>query len=151
MPSGTFSIEATLKKVTSTAPIKQAFVARLRRNATLRSSIPGGIHEGFAPAKATYPFLTYQMIYAPIRRQWGSQMYISGFDVRVFAENPVDASNVDTLVLNELDDAALVIDGQTTLLCQRIADFSAPDDDEEGRKVYMVGGTYEVWTTQPNP
>jgi len=150
MPTGSFSIEASLKRVTSTAPIKQALVARLRSNATLKAALVGGIHEGFLPKKADYPFLTYDMIYSPIRRIWGSQMYISGFDIRIFHSNSVDAENVDALVLNVLDDAALVVDGQSTLLCQRISDFSAPDVDEEGRKVYMVGGSYEIWTDQPH-
>ena len=150
MPSGAFSFDATLKKVSNTGPVKRAFVARIRANATVRDALAGGIHEGFAPTKADYPFLTYDMIYAPIRRHWGSQMYIVGIDTRIFAENPVDANNVDLLVLNELDDAALVIDGQSTLLCHRVADFSSPDVDEEGRKVYMVGGPYEIWTDQPH-
>jgi len=151
MPSGTFSVEATLKRVTSSAPIKRALVQRLRSNATLKAALPGGIHEGFSAEKTqAYPFLTYQLIYSPIRRHWGSQMYVAGFDIRIFSDDSVEASNVDALVLNVLDDAALVVDGQSTLLCQRIADISVPDVDEEGRKVYMVGGTYEVWTDQPH-
>lgn len=150
MPSGSFAIEAVLKKVTTTGPIKQAFVARIRRNATVKAALVGGIHEGFAPQKVEYPFLTYELIYSPIRRTWGSQMYIAGIDTRIFAANPVDANNVDLLVLNELDDAALVIDGQSTLLCQRVADFSSPDVDEMGQKIYMVGGSYEIWTDQPH-
>lgn len=148
MPSGSFSFEATIKNVRSAAGIKQAFVARLRSNATIRSTLSGGIHESFAPAKATYPFLVWQLIYAPIRRQFGSQQYIVGIDTQIFASNPVDANNADSLVLNELDDAALVVAGQSTLLCQRIADYSGPDVDDEGNKVYMVGGSYEIWTDQ---
>lgn len=150
MPAGTFAFEATIKNVRSTAGIKQAFVARLRSNATIRATLVGGIHEGFAPAKGSYPFLTWNLIYAPIRRSWGSQMYIVGIDTQIFASNSVDANNVDALVLNELDDAALAIDGQSTLLCQRIADYSGPDVDDEGNKVYMVGGSYEIWTDQPH-
>ena len=149
MPSGTFAIEAQLRPfVRSTAGVRQAFVARIRSNATIRVALSGGIHEGFAPQKAATPFLVYQLIYAPIRRQWGAQQYIVGIDTRIYAENPVDASNIDELVLNELDDAALVIDGQSTLLCHRVADFSGPDVDEEGNKIAMVGGSYEIWSDQ---
>lgn len=149
MPTGSFSAQASLKGLTTTAAIKRAIVVRLRSNATLRAVLSGGIHEGFAPEKASYPFLVYQLIYAPIARFWGSQMYVAGFDIRVFSEDSVGANNADALVLNVLDDAALVVDGQTTLLCQRTADLASPDVDDEGRKIYMVGGTYEVWTDQP--
>lgn len=134
--------------ISSAAPIKRALVAQLRTSSALKAAIPGGIHEGFAPDRATYPFLTYQLIYAPIRRQWGSQQYITGFDIRVFSGDSVGANNVDALVLTVLDNAALSVSGQSTLLCHRVADFSAPDVDEEGRKVYVVGATYEVWTDQ---
>jgi hypothetical protein len=151
MATGTFSIAATLvtRHVSSSAPIKRALVQQLRSSAALKAEIPGGIHEGFAPDRAQYPFLTYQLVYAPIRRQWGSQQYITGFDLRIFSGDSVEANNVDALVLDVLNDAALVVDGQTTLLCHRVADFSVPDVDEEGRKVYIVGGTYEVWTDLP--
>jgi hypothetical protein len=124
-------------------------VAALRSDVALKAALTGGIHEGFAPMKASYPFLTYQMIYAPIRRQWGSQQYLAGFDIRVFHGQSVDANNIDALVLTALDDAALSIDGQSTLLCHRVADLSAQDVDEEGRKIYMVGGSYEIWSDQP--
>lgn len=150
MPTGTFSVEAILKRVTSSAPIKQALVRRLRENATVKAALVGGIHEGFAPEKVRYPFLVWQLAYAPIRRQWGSQQYIAGIDIRIYADESVDIWSVDTLVLNQLDDAVLNVDGQTTLLCHRVADFSGPDVDEEGRKINMVGGTYEVWTDQPH-
>jgi hypothetical protein len=151
MATGSFAVEAVVKRpLSSTAPIKRAIVAHLRKSAALKAALVGGIHEGFAPEKADLPFLTYQLIYAPIRRDWGSQQYISGFDLRVFSGESVEANNIDTLVLTVLDDAALDVDGQSTLLCHRVADFASPDVDEEGRKIYMVGSTYEVWTDQPH-
>lgn len=134
--------------LSTSAPIRRALVATLRSSASLKAALTGGIHEGFAPMKADYPFLTYQLIYAPIRRQWGSQQYLAGFDVRVFHGNSVDANDIDALVLAALDDAALSIDGQSTLLCHRVADYSAQDVDEEGRKIYVVGGSYEIWSDQ---
>lgn len=151
MPSGSFAFEAVVKlPLSSTAPIKRALVSFLRSSAALKAALAGGIHEGFAPEKAEYPFLTYQLIYAPIRRQWGAQQYIAGFDLRVFSKESVEANNIDTLVLTVLDDASLNVDGQDTLLCQRVADFAGQDVDDEGRKIYMVGGTVEVWTDQPH-
>lgn len=150
MATGSFSIAARIVRVSSSAPIKRALVVHLRMSAALKAALSGGIHEGFAPEKVAYPFLTYQLIYSPIVRQWGSQQYISGFDIRIFSGDSVEANNIDALVLAVLDDAALDVDGQSTLLCHRVADFSVPDVDEEGRKVYVVGATYEVWTDQPD-
>jgi hypothetical protein len=151
MPTGTFSVGAyVVVGITSTAAIRRSLVQYLRLSAALKAALTGGIHEGFAPTQANYPFLTYDLIYSPIRRQWGSQQYLSGFDIRVFSDDSVVASNIDALLLTVLDDAPLVVAGQSTLLCQRIADLAGPDVDGEGRKVYVVGGTYEVWTDQPD-
>lgn len=147
MPTSSFEVGAVVNRLTTSAPIKQALVAHLRRITALKAAVTG-FHHAFAPKKVAYPFLTYQLIYAPIRRQWGSQMYITGFDIKIFSEDSVEADNLDALVMMGLNDAALEIDGQTTLLCHRVADFNSPDVDEEGRKVYMVGGSYEVWTDQ---
>lgn len=151
MATDSFSFEAVIKRsLSTTGPVKRALVAFLRTSAALKAALSGGIHEGFAPAKADYPFLTYQLIYAPIRRQWGAQQYISGFDVRIFSDESVDANNIDALLLIALDDASLDVAGQSTLLCHRVADISSQDVDDEGRKVYMVGGSYEIWTDQPH-
>jgi hypothetical protein len=136
--------------LTSSGEIKRAIVAHLRSSVPLKTALVGGIHEGFAPNKASYPILTYQLVYAPIVRTWGSQGYYAGIDIRVFGEQSVEANNIDALVLNLLDDAPLSVTGQSTLLCHRVADFGSPDVDDEGRKIYMVGSTYEVWTSQPD-
>jgi hypothetical protein len=132
--------------VSTAAPIKRALVVALRGNATLHSGLTGGIHEGFAPTKVEYPLLTYQLIYDPYLYQWGSVMHEAGLDIRVIGPDSVVANNLDALVLSTLQDAALAVDGQTTLYCRRIAGFGDPDVDEEGRKIYIVGSTYEVWT-----
>jgi hypothetical protein len=136
--------------ITSSAPIKRALVQHLRASAPLTTALVGGIHEGFAPQKAKYPVLTYSMVVDPYAFTWGSVLHTAIFDVFVFSNNSVDANNADTLVLQQLDGAALSVAGQSTLICHRIADLSSPDVDEEGRKVYMVGGTYEIWTDQPS-
>lgn len=136
--------------LTSSGEIKRAIVTRLRSSTSLKTAVVGGFHEGFAPRRAEYPILTYQLVYAPIVRTWGSQGYYAGIDIRVFGEQSVEANNIDALVLNLLDDAPLSVTGQSTLLCHRVADFGSPDVDDEGRKIYMVGSTYEVWTSQPD-
>jgi len=56
--------------LTTTAPIKMAIVQKLRANGTFYSALLGGIHEGFAPSKSKYPFLTYQLVYDPIAYTW---------------------------------------------------------------------------------
>jgi hypothetical protein len=77
-------------------------------------------------------------------------LHLAGFDLRVYHTDSVAANNLDALVLTTLNDADLSVSGQSTLYARRVADLSSPDVDDEGRKVYMVGGTYEVWTDQPN-
>jgi hypothetical protein len=73
------------------------------------------------------------------------------YDVKVFSKNSVEAETLDALVAVVLDEAPLAVTGQSTLICRRVADLNLPDVDEEGQKIYMVGGTYEVWTDQPLP
>ena len=131
------------------APIKQALVQTIRANVALKAALTGGVHEGIAPQATRYPFLTYQLHYAPYNYIWGSVMKYVGFDVFVWAENSVDANNVDALAAAALHDASLSVAGQSTLICRRTSDISSVDVDEEGKRIYQVGGTYEVWTDQP--
>lgn len=150
MPSGTFAVEAYVSLgSTSTVAIRRGLVQFLRMSAAIKAAVTG-IHEGFAPAKADYPFIVFDLVYSPIRRQWGSKQYISGFDIRAYSDDSVVAGNIDALMLTVLNDAPLVVAGQSTLLCQRIADLVGTDVDADGRKVFVVGGTYEVWTDQPD-
>lgn len=146
--------------VSTSLPVKVAIVRALRSSDSLSQGIavarendpdkPGKwLHEGFAPEKTPYPFVTYQQIYGPRIYTWGSVMLRAGFDVKVYSENSVEADNLFALVAIELDEAELPIAGQSTLICRRIADLSSPDVDEEGKKIYWVGATYEVITDQP--
>ncbi len=134
----------------TSAPVKRAIVQTLRASPALVAAIAGGIHEGIAPRKVRYPFIAYQLVAAPYNRQWGGAILEATFDVSVFAENPVDANNIDALVSAALDEAELVMDEQDSMLCRRVADLpTGPDIDAEGRRIYQVGGTYSVWTDQP--
>jgi hypothetical protein len=141
-------------------PIKVSIVQNLRDNAALSQAIAVGrakpvhepgkwLHEDFAPEKTPYPFVTYQQVYGPYIFTWGSAMLRAGFDLKVYSENSVEANNLFALLATELDEAELPVAGQSTLICRRIADLGSSDADEEGKKVYMVGGTYEVITDQP--
>ena len=132
---------------TGSAPIARALVHILRSNATLKAGLDG-FHEGEAPRGATYPWLSYGLQYAPYEYQWGSAIIPSGFRIFVYSRDQVEARNLDSLVMQTLHDAALDVDGQSTLFCRRILDLSSTDVDEEGNKVYMVGGVHEIWTDQ---
>jgi hypothetical protein len=135
--------------VATAAPVKRAIVQTLRASAPLMAAIAGGIHEAIAPRKVRYPFISYQLVASPYSYQWGGVILETMFDVSVFAENPVDANNIDALITTALNEAVLVMDEQDSMLCRRIADLpTGPDTDGEGRRIYQVGGTYSVWAHQ---
>jgi hypothetical protein len=49
-----------------------------------------------------------------------------------------------------MSDHPLPVDGQRDLLCRRQATLPTPPDiDNEGKKVYQAGGSYEIWTDVP--
>lgn len=136
--------------MTTVAPVKRAIVQKLRATPALTSAIAGGIHEGIAPRRVRYPFVVYQLVAAPYRYDWTGVMLQTLIDVSVFAENPVEANNLDALIAGALNEAALNVDGQSSLLCRRVADLpTGPDIDSEGKRIYQVGGSYSVWTDQP--
>jgi len=135
--------------VTSVAPVKQALVARMRASTPLKNAAKGGIHEGVAPQKTPYPFITYSLGYSPWVYTWDSVIIESPLVVSVFHTNSVEANNLDALVLTALQEAPLSVSGQSTLICRRVGDLSSQDVDEEGKKIYQVGGRYEIWTDQP--
>ena len=135
--------------VTTSTAIKRGVVRHARSDVPLKTAIVGGIHEGFAPEKVRYPFMVYNLVVAPYADLWGSRVIVALVDMLSFAENGVDASNVDQLILNAFDGAQLSVDGQTTLICRRVADIpGGPDTDSEGKKIYQIGGSYEIWTDQ---
>jgi hypothetical protein len=150
MPASSFELNANLKKpVATVAPVKRAVVQKLRASPALVAAIAGGIHEGIAPRKVRYPFIVYTLVSSAYSRQWGGVILKALFDVSVFAENPVDANNIDALIAGALNEAGLNIDGQNSLLCRRVADLpTGPDIDSEGKRIYQVGGSYSIWTDQ---
>jgi len=151
--------------VSTAYPINQAIIRRLRLPEGPKSLVyedgpqigerilpSKWLHDGFAPEKTPYPFITYQRFpTVPRAYTWGSVMLVARFDIKVYSPNSVVANNLDALVTTVLDEANLEVAGQSTLICRRVADLSAHDVDEEANKIYMVGGTYEVITDQPLP
>lgn len=148
--------------LTTSSPIKRAFVATLRANNALTSASNvapehrglSGFYEGVAPRKVGYPFLSYNLVAAPYVYDWSGLMLQTAIDAFILSDNSVEANNLDGLVLTTLQDVDLMDilspgeTEQTTLICRRVADLSSDDVDEEGKKIYQVGGTYSIWTQQ---
>jgi hypothetical protein len=135
--------------ISSSAPAKRAIVQTLRASSALTSAINGGIHEGIAPRKIRYPFIVYQLASSVYDYTHTSVMLKMLYDISVYAENPVDANNIDALISQALNEAELSVDEQTNLLCRRVSDLpTGPDIDSEGKRIYQVGGTYSTWTNQ---
>jgi hypothetical protein len=135
--------------ISTSAPAKRAIVQTLRALGALTSAINGGIHEGIAPRKIKYPFIVYQLSSSVYDYTQTGVMLKMLYDISVFAENPVDANNIDALVSQALNEAELSVDEQTSLLCRRVSDLpTGPDIDSEGKRIYQVGGTYSAWTYQ---
>jgi len=133
----------------TSASVFQALVQAVRANGSLYASLKGGIHEGFSPEKIEYPMAAYTPVTIPYEDQWGARTIITVVDIVIISRSVVEASNLDESLSATLDGASLTPTGQTSLICRRINDLRlAPDVDEEGQKVYAVGGTYEIWTDQ---
>lgn len=131
----------------TSAAIRRALVQTIR-TAGVYGSLRG-IFPGFAPEKTDYPFGVYNQIAAPYEDAWGSRMIIAAYDVFVFSRDEVEAHNLDQALADALDGAQLTVEDMSTLICRRVNDIPvSPDLDEEGKKVYQVGGTYEIWTDQ---
>ncbi len=137
--------------ISTSGPIKRAIVQTLRASGPLIAALSGGIHQSVAPRKVNYPFVTYRLITAPYIRDWDQAEIHAMFDVEAWAVNSVDAENIDALLTAALDEASLSVSGQTTLLCQRVTDLptNGPETDGTGKRIYRMGGSYSIWTTQP--
>lgn len=136
---------------TGVASVKQALVRALRANAALKAALSNEIHEGVVPRDAEYPYLVYDVVYAPHEYYWGGDTLRAGFDIFIVSDDQVEAHTLDQSVSDTLHDAVLdfeVSSGQTGLYCRRRADMSSADLDAAGKKVYQMGGTYEIWTDQ---
>lgn len=142
---------------TTVWPLLQAVVQKLRADTALQAVLTGGEHEGVAITGTPYPLLTYQLGYAPRDRYLDSVMSRVGIYVHIHSRNQVEARNLDQLVMDVLDNGSYDFtltehgsSGQYTLRSARVLDLSNDDTDDEGLKVYQVGGLYEIWIDQPS-
>lgn len=134
--------------LTTTAPIKQALVRWLRATPNWSTTVIGGLHQNPAPVKTKYPFASYSFVPSTRDYQFDGMQINVPVDVFAFAENSVDAENIDSLIAARLQDAQITVTGQVLLYCRRIADVSLPQDDNRGRRIYQIGGTYLLMTDQ---
>lgn len=129
--------------------IWRAFVSYIRANATLKSSLTGDVHEGIAAGKTLYPHLVWTPVVPGVPDDtWGSRTLIAVGDAVIVSRSQVEADNLAQLLDEALDEAPLYVMGHQTLICHRVGGIRDTDRDEEGRKVYRIGGSYEIWTNQ---
>ena len=133
----------------SSQNIWRSLVATLRADATLKAALTGGIHEALAPEAVAYPHLVWTPAVTGVNEDdWSGRMILALADVVIVSRSSVEASNLDQSVIPLLDEVGIAVTGHTTLICHRVGDIRFPDFDEEGRKIYRVGGSYEIVTDQ---
>ena len=59
----------------------------------------------------------------------------SDWDIVVWHEEQVGASNLDSALMNALEDNLEAVSGQDTLICRRIAGVRLPEVTEEGKRL----------------
>lgn len=146
-------------------PIKQGVVRRIRSGqAPEWPALRGGIHQGFAPRDKPYPLVTYLVPTEPVVldngtvSSEGTQEIRATVDVDAWSRSSVEAETLDSLIAGlfasrftpELD---ALVDGQTVYHLQRIgaSPGSGPQVDDEGRRYFRAGSTFEIWTVRPIP
>jgi hypothetical protein len=129
--------------------IWRAIVARIRQNAPLKAAIVGGIHEGLAPENVPMPYLVYTAVVPGVNEDlWGSRTIVALADLVIVSRSSAEASNLDQSVTDWLDKKPLPVIGQSTLICHRVGDIRDHDQDDEGRLVHRIGGSFEIMTDQ---
>lgn len=138
--------------------VRRSVVRTLRADSALHSALPGGEHEEIAPRGSKTPFLTYRLVTAPVDDDWTNRTIRSWWDIEITSEDQVEASTLDALAMNALEDNLLAVgegsgagftEKQTILYCRRITGLRAKEVTDEGKTIYRVGGTYSIWTDQP--
>jgi hypothetical protein len=137
--------------VTPWPSVRQALIRQLRSNLVLAAGLSGDWSEGFAPPKTLYPLGVLSLHYAPSFYDWSGRVTFVGVDVFVFAKTSAEAASLYALAFGTLQDARLVLTGQTSLQCRQTSDISLQDVDTEGKPVYQTGGVFEVRIAQSNP
>jgi hypothetical protein len=139
--------------VTPWPSVRQAVVRALRANLVLADQMPEDRdwNEGSSPQGTPFPHGVYSLAYGPPEYDWTGVVHLIGVDVVVYSTDQGEAASLDQLVFITLQDARLAVTGLTTLSCRRIGIISLTDADATGRKVYVLGGTYQLRVSQSNP
>lgn len=141
----------TASLITPWPSVRQALIRQLRSNLVLEAGLPGDWSEGFAPQGTATPHGIIALHYAPSMYDWTGRVAILGVDVFIFCEDQAEAARLYQLAFTSLQDARLIMAGQTSLKCRQTSDLSLQDVDAEGKAMYQVGGIFEVQVAQSNP
>ena len=127
-------------------PIKQAVVKALRDNATLKAAVSNEIHESLTPREVGYPYCVYEVLWSARGYDWTSSQIECGVRIWIISDDQVEAHNLDALVIEAMQDKALDLStsGMFALYCRRVGDASMVDIDDAGKKIYQVGGVFEI-------
>lgn len=124
-------------------------LTRFIRGLDLDPALAGGIHRGVAPEPTPYPFLIINPLPATHARDWSGLMLVGAVDIIVVSTNSVDAERLDQSIAAALDEAELAVAGQEHMTTIRLNDLNLePDEDADKHRLFMAGGTYEIWTQQ---
>jgi hypothetical protein len=132
--------------------VRQAVIRQLRSNLVLKDQLLGDWSEGVAPKDTPFPRGIIQLHYAPAEYDWTGFVTLIGFDAVVFSQDQGQAASLAQLVFTSLQDVALNVAGQTSLMCRRVSTLSLIDAAPDGTDTtFQVGGIYAVRTAQSNP
>lgn len=131
--------------------IRQALIRQLRSNLVLEAGLPGDWSEGLAPQGTKRPLGTLSLQYAPSMYDWTGRVVFVGVTVLIYCEDQAEAARLYQLAFTSLQDARLIMAGQTSLQCRQVSDLSLQGPDDAGATVYQVGGIFEVRVAQSNP
>lgn len=134
--------------IATISPLLQALVQMIRATVAITTVLTGGVHEGSAPDKTEYPFLTYDVHYAPRDRDSTNVTTRIGVDLLVHDRDQVRARNLAQALSDLLIGAQFSVSGQSTLYSDIDQELYSTDHDGEGQKVYLVGALYEIWMDQ---
>lgn len=128
--------------------MSESIAARRWLHATLNGLAPGGAHHGVAPASATYPFITYQMLSAgtdrtgmTLWRIWSDPLYL----VKVVTEGGITDAVV--AIVDAIDTALHAASGTAsggliiTAWRERLHDLPEYTD---GLMIQNIGGEYRI-------
>lgn len=129
---------------------RDAIVQHLQADAAGVMSVAGDVYPGTPPEGASHP-LVQVTAQRPPRGNYvfqGLSHEDSVYLVKAVDKNssPKRAGEINAFIRARLDNAALSVDGQTTLLVSWVQDVEYSERTEDGTVYQHEGGLYEIWT-----